>query len=435
VNAHRDTARSAAVLALGLVLAAVAAVLLFPGGSGYQIRLLFSDASGLVDGDQVLIGPAQVGTVRSVSLTRSGQAAILIRLGGAAAPLRAGSSARIEENGLAGIASHYVTIQPGPRTNLTLNSGATIAASHNHAEVSLDELFDAFNPATRAGLRQTIDGEATAISGRSAQANATLAYLDPALASTSALTAELTHYEGSFDQLLVNGSATLQALATRAGQLTQLISSTASATGAIADQSGALDRTLVVLPHVLTHSTGTLSTLSHTLEVLTPVVKVAKPAVTRLPQFTAALDTLAQVARPAVTQLVALVPEATGLLTQTPRLEAVAARAFPDGVGAMNASQTQINALLAYTPDVVAALSSLGQASAYYDANGHYTRTQPFFNAFSLNPADQLTLRAPADRLEGLTHVTNRCPGSAVPASPDGSAPYVVAGCDGTETP
>ncbi len=421
--------------ALGVTVLAVVVILLLAGGSSYTVRLLFSDASGLVDGDQVLIGPAQVGTVKSVGLTRAGQAAVLIGLSGAAAPLHAGSSARIEENGLAGIASHYVTIQPGPRTNLVLDSGSTIAASQNHAEVSLDELFDAFDPATRTGLARTIDGEATMIRGRSAQANATLKYLDPALASTSEVTAELTRYEGSFDQLLVSGSATMQALATRATQLTQLVSSTAAATGAIATQSRALDRTLVALPTVLSRSTRTLGTLVGTLDALTPVVDVAKPAVAQLSPFTAALNQLAGAARPAVSELASLVPAAAGLLERTPALARLARSAFPHSISAMNASQTQVSTLLAYTPDVVGALASLGQASAYYDANGHYARTQPFFNAFSVNSANQLALRNPADRLQGLTHVTNRCPGSAVPASPDGSAPYAVAGCDPSQTP
>ena len=44
-----------------------------------------------------------------------------------------------------------------------------------------------------------------------------------------------------------------------------------------------------------------------------------------------------------------------------------------------NDSQPQVDYLREYTPDVVAALTNLGQAGAYYDANGHYARTQPCF--------------------------------------------------------
>src|SRR5580692_6844302 len=97
--------------ALALVAIAIV-VLLLVNGSPYKVRLLFSDASGLVTGDQVMIGPSNIGSVQSIGLTSSGQAAIVIGLDGDAAPLYRGTVARIEENGLAGIASHYITLQP-----------------------------------------------------------------------------------------------------------------------------------------------------------------------------------------------------------------------------------------------------------------------------------------------------------------------------------
>ena len=48
------------------------------------------------------------------------------------------------------------------------------------------------------------------------------------------------------------------------------------------------------------------------------------------------------------------------------------------------------------TPDVIAALTNLGQASGYYDANGHYIRVQPTFFAFGTNSQNQLTTRPPS---------------------------------------
>ena len=58
----------------------------------------------------------------------------------------------------------------------------------------------------------------------------------------------------------------------------------------------------------------------------------------------------------------------------------------------MNQSQDQLDYLVDYAPDIVAALTNLGQIGGYYDANGHYARTQPFFAAFGLDgvqPADE----------------------------------------------
>ena len=84
------------------------------------------------------------------------------------------------------------------------------------------------------------------------------------------------------------------------------------------------------------------------------------------------------------------VGDLTTLLQATPSLARVAIPAFPRMIAQMNYSQPQVDYFREYTPDVVAALWNLGQLGAYFDANGHYARTQPVFNAFSVNAANQL---------------------------------------------
>jgi phospholipid/cholesterol/gamma-HCH transport system substrate-binding protein len=101
----------------------------------------------------------------------------------------------------------------------------------------------------------------------------------------------------------------------------------------------------------------------------------------------------------------------------------------------MNDSQAQLDYLREFTPDVVAALTNLGQAGAYYDANGHYQRTQPMFGAFGLDASNQLTEKPPSDRYLGLQEVHSRCPGGAVQPPPDGSAPVKVPNCNPSTTP
>ena len=68
-----------------------------------------------------------------------------------------------------------------------------------------------------------------------------------------------------------------------------------------------------------------------------------------------------------------------------------------------NDSQPQVDYFREYTPDVVAALTNLGQIGGYFDANGHYARTQPFFGAFGLNGANELDARPDSLRFQGLS--------------------------------
>ena len=433
-------ARVAAVASLATAIVVVVLVLL--GGSpGYTLRADFQDAGGLVAGNQVLMGPATVGSVKSISLSPSGQARVTMSIDSSAAPVHVGTVARIYENSLSGIANKYVVLEPGADEAPAIRDGGTIGESHTYSFVSLDQVFDALDPLTRAGLRGVIRGEAASIQGKAAQAHKTLKYFAPGLASTSKLTAELDRNEPAFDGLLVQGAQAMQALASRSQQLSDLIGQTATTTGAIAGQAQNLQQALQLLPGTLSHATGTFAGLRTTLDSLDPVVAESKVASRRLAPFAKSLKVFAQAAVPTVTALSSLIhnPAGTGdlttLLRDTPTLARIAAGAFPHLVQAMNASQNQLDNLREYTPDVIGALTDLGQASAYYDANGHYIRVQPSFFAFGLDSQNQLTARPPAERYQGLQNVSGRCPGGAVQPAPDGSAPHAIPGCQSGSTP
>jgi phospholipid/cholesterol/gamma-HCH transport system substrate-binding protein len=433
-------ARTAAIGAL-LVAVVVVAVLLLSSGSSYTLRADFRDAGGLVSGNQVLMGPATVGTVQSISLTPDGLAEATMTLDPGASPVPQGTVARVYENSLSGSANRYVVLEPGPRSGPPIPSGGLIPLSDTRSFVSLDQVFDTFDPLTRAGLSNFIQGQAASIQGRAIAANRTLKYFAPALASTSDVTAELTRDEPAFDGLLVEGAHAMQALAASSQQLSQLIANGNAATGAIARQSVALQQALSLFPSTLTRSTTTFRGLNSTLDALDPLVAASKVGIRRLEPFSAALRQLIGVSIPTIGQLNALIrnPAGTGDLTtlvrSTPSLARIASTAFPNLIRSMNVSQAQLDYLREYTPDVVAALTNLGQIGGYYDANGHYARTQPDFFAFGLNGANELTSQPPALRYQGLQVVHNRCPGSALQPTPDGSAPWLVPGCQLSSTP
>jgi phospholipid/cholesterol/gamma-HCH transport system substrate-binding protein len=433
-------ARVAAVAALLTAIVVVALVVL-GGSTTYTLHADFVDAGGLVTGDEVLMGPAKVGSVQSISLTGNGRAQVTMHIDSDAAPVREGTVARIYENSLSGIANKYVVLEPAAPAAPPIPDGGTIGADHTYSFVSLDQVFDALDPVTRAGLQNVIKGEAASIQGKSVEANKTLKYLAPGLSSTSNLTAELDRNEPAFDGLLVQGAQAMQALASRSQQLSDLIGQTATTTGAIARQSQALQTALQLLPGTLTHATSTFAGLDSTLDVLDPLVAKSKIASRRLLPFTTSLNTFTKTAIPTVTALSDLIhnPAGTGdlttLLLDTPKLARLAHAAFPRLISAMNASQTQLDTLRQYTPDVIAALTNVGQASAYYDANGHYVRVQPTFFAFGTDGLNQLTSRPPSDRYQGLEEASVRCPGGAVQPAPDGSAPQSVPNCQPTQTP
>ncbi len=436
-RAGRGAAFAALVLAIVLV-----AFIVTQSGSSYILHARFQDAGGLVAGNQVFIGPAPVGTVNSITLSPDGGANVAMSLDSDAAPVRQGTVARIYENSLSGVANKYVVLEPTTNVEPPIPSGGWIPPQDAYSPVNLDELFNALDAPTRAGLKGFIRGESAGIQGRAAQANQTLQYFAPALSSTSQVTAELSHDEAAFDGLLVQGAQALQGLATRTTQLGNLVADTATTTGAIASRATQLDQALVLAPGALTHSTTTFAGLRHTLDELDPFVAESKVASVRLRPFAESLLRFTNTSVPTIGLLAALIHNPSGqgdlttLLRSTPGLESTGARAFGDMIRSMNFSEPQVEYLREYAPDLIAALTNLGQASANYDADGHYARTQPFFGAFSVNGANQLVPRTDqSQRYSGLEFVTSRCPGGAVQPPSDGTAPWQVKGCSLTSTP
>jgi phospholipid/cholesterol/gamma-HCH transport system substrate-binding protein len=428
--------------AAAALIAAVAAivVIVFGGGSSYVVHADFQDASGLVTGDNVLIGPAAVGTVSSIELTRNGQAQVTMSLHGTGA-LHRGTVARIAEDSLSGIASKYVELEPGSSRAPAIQSGGPIGIGHTYAEVNIDELFDSLNGPTRRGLSNLIRGEAASLKGKGKLANRTLEYFAPGLQSASQVTHELARDEPAFDGLVVQGADAMKTLAGRSSQLSSLIANTSTATGAIARQSQALQRALSLLPSTLDRSRRTFAGLDTTLDALDPLVRAAKPASRHLGRFASQLHAVSNVATPTVTQLDALIanPDKSGDLTSlaqaAPGLLTQAERAFPALIQNFAKSKNQLDYLREYTPDVVSALADVGQASSDYDANGHYSRTEPMLYPFTTDSMGQLVQQNPAERYDGLTRLTNRCPGSAVQANPDGSSPVNTGNCDTSQVP
>jgi phospholipid/cholesterol/gamma-HCH transport system substrate-binding protein len=419
----------------------VIALLLLESGSSYTLRADFQDAGGLVIGNQVMIGPAIVGTVKSVELTPNGQAEVKMSLDSDAAPIPQGTIARVYENSLSGNANRYVVLEPGAQSAPSIPNDGVIPEADTRSFVSLDQIFDTFDPLTRAGLSNFIKGEASTIQGRAHAANQTLRYFAPALSSTSQVTAQLTQDEPTFDALLVQGAQAMQALSSRSQQLTQLIANTNATTGAIARQSTALKEALSLFPGTLTRSEASFKGLDTTLNALDPLVAASKRGIRRLEPFSAGLRSLVSASIPTIGSLDALIRNPSGngdlysLVRATPSLARVAEAAFRHMIAEMNDSQNQLDTFREYTPDVVAALTNLGQSAAYYDGNGHYARTQPVFDAFTLDGYNRLQTKPPSQRYDGLQVVHGRCPGGAVQPTPDGSAPWSVPGCNSPTTP
>ena len=426
-----------AIAAAALVAAVVIVAVVVLGGSGGETyKITFQNAGQLVKGDDVQVGGRRIGSVKSIELTDHNQAAIKVEIDNDFAPLHRGTRAIIRATSLSGIANRYIALTPGANSAPALESGSELTAENTVAPVDLDQLFNTLDEPTRKSLQQVVQGSATQYSGKGPQANQAVKYFNPFISTTNRLIDELLIDQNAFTNFIVNSSKVVTAISERSNDLTNLVTNANTTNAAIASENQALATSLSLLPPTLRKANTTFVNLRNTLDDLDVLVAASKPATKDLAPFLRVLRPLIETSRPTIQNLQQLISSPgpnNDLLEATskfPALERAAKPTFKNTVAALQKSQPVVEFIRPYTPDFVGWIRDFGQGAATYDANGHYARIQPIFNAFQLssNPilGQVLNPVAPKNRLPGLqTNITERCPGTSSQVPVDKSAPFL----------
>jgi phospholipid/cholesterol/gamma-HCH transport system substrate-binding protein len=428
-----SVARGAALGVLALA-AALAVWLLVLGGGGHDYTLVFQNAGQLVKGDDVRVGGRRIGSVEGIKLTERNQAAVQVKVQEPYAPLHEGTKAVIRLTSLSGIANRYVGLTLGPDSGRELSDGAQLGTDSTTTAVDLDQLFNTFDDRTRKDLSGVIQGFAQQYDGKAPQAAESTKYFNPLLSTSRQLAQQLTQDEGALTRFLVSSSRAVTAIADRRADLSSLVGNANATAGAIGSENAALAKALGLLPTTLKRGNTTFVNLRATLDDLDVLVAESKPATKRLAPLLRELRPLVADARPTIRDLRRLVRrdganndlvEAT---RKMPALQKVASPAFTDGRQALQKLQPVLEFARPFAPDLVGWFRDFGQGAANYDANGHFARIQPIFNAFSLTDHPEgplLTPIPPSRRFDGLqTGIQKRCPGGPIQKPADGSAPY-----------
>jgi phospholipid/cholesterol/gamma-HCH transport system substrate-binding protein len=428
------------VLAVGAIAAAVIVVgfILLSNGGDPTYKLRFQNAGQLVKGDEVQVGGRGVGSIKEIELTPDNQALVTIEMH-EFAPLHEGTTGVVRQTSLSGIANRYISLQLGPNSAPELEDGATIASARTTTPVDLDQLFNTLDPQTRKGLQQFVQGSAQQFSGRSRETNESARYFGPFLQSTGRLVSEVNSDQESLTRFIVESSALVTALAEKRDDLANLVSNANATAGAIANENTAFAGALEVLPTTLRRGNTTFVNLRSTLDDLDVLVNETKPVAPRLAPFFREQRPLVAAARPTISDLRRLVRQpgpnndAVELLRKTPRLAAVTGPFARNAITTLRQTQPVIEFIRPYAPELLGWIRDFGQSATTYDANGHYARIAPMFNAFQFNdsPAGPtLTPQDPSARLNanGVPNyffpAPRRCPGAASQPPVDGSAPW-----------
>lgn len=434
------TGRLLAVGALGFALLALLAIWVTRDDS-YQYKLVFDNAGQLVSGDLVRVGGTPVGEVKAIELTDDGEAEVAVSVDESFAPLHAGSTATVRWQGLVGTANRYVDISPAPNFKAELDDGATIQGDKTKSIVEIDQLFNTFTPKTRDGLDHFLQGFADWYEGQEPKANTAAKYFPPALAQATGLFRELSRDSESLQEALIETSKATGAIEDRGADLTNLVDNLGTTATALSSDTESLNRALADLPPALRQGSRTFASLrGPAIDELERFVVESEPSAKVLPAFLRRFTTLGRESVPIFSDLSRMFKgpgvgnDLYDTMVDLPPLAKLADKGFPLARKGLKQSTPIFGFIRPYGPDLVAWLRSFGGAMAPYDANGHYARTIPVFDAFNFtDDADggSLTPKPASERGTSpylSTGNLRRCPGSAAPAPADGSAPFVDMG-------
>jgi phospholipid/cholesterol/gamma-HCH transport system substrate-binding protein len=410
------------VVAMSLLIAVgVVVYLLAFGGSSYRIQAYFLDAGGLVSGGQVRLDGRTVGSISGIGLTPDGQADVTLAISdGADTPLHLGTEASIRAVGLVGVTNDYVDLTPGPSSAPALPQNSVIPTTRTTGIVSLDEVLDAFDPATRSALQQFIGNSAQIYAGSgSTYFSQMLDRLTPALQGTAAFATQIASDQADLQRFVSETALGARAIASRDGDLAAAVSNTAHVFSVLASARSALADSFVHAPEALAEADRTLADTRTAVTALTPALEQVPAAADALHPVLQALQPTLGALTPELTTLVRLLPGVRRSLEGFVPLRRSGVTALDTTERALKSAMPILAGLRIYGPDFLLGIFNglVGISTAPYDASGHYVHLE-FTGLLSSHPLvpGVLALR---------TGLNARCPGGSAPPAADGSSPWI----------
>ena len=372
-----------AVILLGLV---AALVVWRSGGGGYEVTIVFPEATDLTNGSLVEVHGTKVGKVSHLGLS-DGQAMVTVTLAGTATPLHSGTTAKIDYKALLG--ERYVEITPGATTNPTIPSGGVITGGEDRVE--LQDVLNALDPATRKQLADLIPQLAQSL-GDPATVNSTLTAAAPATTALAQLLDAVGSNGAALHQLVATMADLSTRLVNRQGALVSTVQGLTTANTAIAGETGQLSTGLEKLPQTLQQATAVLAKLPRTTDAVVPLLGDLAPGAAALPAFANDLKPVLDQLSPVLAQLQPSLGSLQTLLSYTPGLVTTANATLPGvqqatstltapqkvvvptdahGTGTTQVTTTVLDWLRAYTPELAAFQTNWGDWLAAYNASGH----------------------------------------------------------------
>lgn len=306
--------RRIAYIAAALVIAAVAvAIVKGSSGSGsgpYTVRAIFDDASFAVQGEDVRIAGANVGTIQSLGVTSGKQAAVTLTISNSDfVPFHANASCTIRPQSLIG--EEYVDCNPGtsgsrPLSRITSGPGKGsyyLPVTRTSSPIDVDIVQDISTEPVRQSLAVIINEFGTGLAARGSDLNAVIHRANPALGDTDKVLQILARQNHQLAQLATDSDTVLAPLARERRQISQFVTQANTTSVASAQRAADISRTFALFPSYLRQLRPLMADLGALADQGTPLLNSLDQSASALGRQFANLTPFAAAARKSLIEL------------------------------------------------------------------------------------------------------------------------------------
>lgn len=288
-----------------LVFAAMAAILLTGGKSGYKVDAIFDDVDFLIPGQDVRIAGATAGTVDSIKLTPDRKARVEMRIDPKYGPFHADADCTIEPQSLIG--DRFINCTPGtpaaPALKASDGEPPTLPVTNTHSPVDLDIVLQTLDLPVRERAAILLDSLGVGLSARGADLNQTILRANPALQETRQVLGILNQNREQLQSLISASDVVLAHLAQSRDRVGQFIRNSATVLNTTAEHRQALAEDFQRLPALLAQARPTLAELTDFARQGTPAATELQDAAPSFNSLLGQLQTFAPKVLPTVKKL------------------------------------------------------------------------------------------------------------------------------------
>ena len=401
--------RRIALLAILIVTAAAVVAAVATASSGvtgtYRVRAIFDDASFAVQGEQVRVAGAPVGSIAALGVTAGKQAAVTLEIDDSRfAPFHANATCAIRPQSLIG--EMYVDCNPGTAAAPALqkisggpgNGDYYLPVTHTSSPVDFDIVQDIYQEPVAQRLAIILNEFGTGLAARGSDLNAVIRRADPALGNTDQVLKILASQNRALAKLATDSAAVLTPLAQKRNALAGFITQANTTAQASAARATDISKSIQLLPGFLRQLRPLMADLGTLADQGTPLASSLGQSASalgrefqQLTPFAAAARTslinLGNSAQQSQAPLVATIPLAN-------RLKQLGAQAAPSAtlLDKLTSSLDKSGAI----GQLMAVLFNGTSAANGFDGLGHYVRDELLVSdctGYAVNPVPGCSAR------------------------------------------